>query len=136
VTVLIVLTVDFDDVGYSVMAALTDGGWVERLALTRGGRTAWKQGQHPSEVIDDALSQCTIATGRRLGVLTPPEQIVITHPQDWSERWITDAVGSVTDAAYPPAAVYVHARQTPRTWRRRSRTACTSLRTFRILDPV
>ncbi|OLT31609.1 hypothetical protein BJF84_26585 [Rhodococcus sp. CUA-806] len=114
-TALIVLTVDFDDAGYSVMATLTDGGWVERLALTRGGTSVWKHGQHPSEVIDDALSQCTVATGRRLGVLTPPEQIVITYPQHWSSEWIDDAVGALTCAAYPPGAVYVRARPTPRT---------------------
>ncbi|RRQ26167.1 hypothetical protein DK926_19405 [Rhodococcus sp. Eu-32] len=113
-TALIVLTVDFDEADYSVMATLTDGGWVQRLALTRGGTNAWKLGQHPSEVIDDALSQCTIAPGRLLGVLTPPEHIIITHPQYWAAGWIDDALGAVTGAAYPPGAVSVHARPTPR----------------------
>ncbi|WP_141216174.1 MULTISPECIES: hypothetical protein [Nocardiaceae] len=109
---LLVLTLDVFDTHASASVTLTTDGVVEQLPIT-GGPAA--TAQPLEEILADALSQCGAAAARRIGVLTPPEQVVITHPAHWTSQQSGALHAALDTAGFPPNRALVRPRPTAAT---------------------
>ncbi|OZC42664.1 hypothetical protein CH289_27100 [Rhodococcus sp. RS1C4] len=104
---LLVLTLDVFDTHASASVTLTTGGVVEQLPITGGAAATTLS---VDEIVDDALSQCAAAAARRIGVLTPPEQVVITHPAHWTSEQTGALHAALGAAGFAPNRALVHPR--------------------------
>ena len=109
---LLVLTLDVFDTHASASVTLTTDGVVEQLPLA-GGPAATVQPLE--EILADALSQCGAAAAHRIGVLTPPEQVVITHPAHWTSQQSGALHTALDTAGFPPNRTLVRPRPTAST---------------------
>lgn len=107
---LLVLTVDLFDTRASAAVTLTADGVVEQLPITGGPEATTLS---LPEIITDALTQCAAAAAHRVGVLMPPEQLVITHPPHWNQQQCAAVHAAVDAAGFAPNRVLVRARPVP-----------------------
>lgn len=109
---LLVLTLDVFDTHASASVTLTTGGVVEQLPIT-GDPSA--TARPLEEILADALSQCAAAAAHRIGVVTPPEQVVITHPAHWTSQQSGAIHAALNTAGFPPNRTLVRPRPTAST---------------------
>lgn len=108
---LLVLTIDVFDTHACAEVTLTDAGIVEQLPISRSNTPqAHTAVCSLDEVVSEALSLCTVAAARRVGILSPPEHMVITHPADWTSERTAAARASVDAAGFPPGRVVIRRR--------------------------
>lgn len=60
-------------------------------------------------IVTDALTPCAAAAAHRIGVLIPPEQLLITYFPHWNQQ----RCDGVRAAGCEPGRVLVHARPLP-----------------------
>lgn len=104
---IVVLTIDFYDNGDAVAATRTEHGHVHSLTLTRQ-RSSTDATRSPAEVIFDAITAAAVADARLVGVLTAPDDLVLTHPLHWTPDQVRILCEGALAAGFPEGRVHVH----------------------------
>ncbi|OZC78093.1 hypothetical protein CH274_17750 [Rhodococcus sp. 06-418-5] len=108
----LVVTIDFGAHSAVVAATVTDydRGRVEVLPLPAG--TALDRAD---ETVHDAITRAVAASARSGGVLTAPDALVLTHPQDWAADQVAVLHAASAAAGYSRNATVVRSRRDPLT---------------------
>ncbi|MFE3289419.1 hypothetical protein [Rhodococcus sp. NPDC059234] len=100
----LVLTIDFADGSVSAGLLDTGTGLAQRLSL---GEPAPDARSRPELVVPAATSAAAVASAQLAGIVTGPDALVLTHPEDWTRGQVGGLRDAATAAGYQPNQVTV-----------------------------